>query len=321
MKIAIVHLSDFHYIENKDEDYDLIYNRLQEDLKTQKLEAPNLFFSGDFVYSGSQETSYNILKNKLEEKLTTLGIDKHKRFFTPGNHDINKDFVQKNAVIQRGILSEMSTERLFNDSLPSLSSQLSLDQKFKNYLDFTTSLTSKQQNPDNLSGSGYTLAPGISIYCLNTALCSFAGTKDNQGTTISDYGRLMIDTRSLYKWLATDEAKIRILIMHHPTDWLCEWAKDELEKIINESFHLVYNGHIHKAKTEQYLNPTGRAITLTAPALFTKKSEILGYSIMALAKHDTGAKHPNQTLVEKVAKQLIDGEAPSTNKAFYNNIT
>lgn len=278
MKFTIIHLSDLHYIENKNEDHDLIYNQLKEDLKSQNPENPHLIFSGDLAYSGASNDSYNALKPRLEETLSTLGITPEKRFFTPGNHDANQNTVHQIAVIQRGILSEMSAERLFNDNLPRLSSQLLLDQKFKNYLDLTSSLSNNLHNQENLSGSGRQLAPDISVYCLNTALCSFAGSKDTQGSTISDYGRLMIDTRSLHKWIATDKSKIRILVMHHPSEWLCEWAKEELNKIINDSFQLVYNGHIHKTQAEQHLTPTGKAIRLTAPALFTKKNEALGYS-------------------------------------------
>ncbi len=92
----------------------------------------------------------------------------------------------------------------------------------------------------------------------------------------------MIDTRSIHRWLLNNTSKIRILVMHHPIDWLAPWAKIELDKIINDSFKLAYFGHIHEGQSVQYIKDGGNCICLTAPALFTKKSEQLGYSITRL---------------------------------------
>ena len=48
---------------------------------------------------------------------------------------------------------------------------------------------------------------------------------------ISDYGHLMVDTRPLHMWLGENKSSFRVLVMHHPVDWLVEWAQVELEAL------------------------------------------------------------------------------------------
>jgi len=282
MKFSFIHLSDLHYIPEKWEDYSLVCSRLCEDIKSQKPENPHLIFSGDFSYQGSEQTYYASLLKELDNNLSEAGIPSSNRFTTPGNHDVSQDVTREILLIQKGCLGEINEERIFNDNLTALKKQLLLPDKFNNYLQFTETFSTHRLTKDTIAGEGWKISPSVSIYSLNTALCSFGGIKDTNGKSISDEGRLMVDTRGLHRWLSTDKSEIRILIMHHPLEWLAEWAQKELKKIINESFKLVYRGHIHEATTEQRLVPNGSALFITAPALFTKKSEQLGYSITTI---------------------------------------
>lgn len=279
MKISFIHLSDLHYIQGKWESYGLICDRLCDDIKSLKLENPCLLFSGDFTYQGSDKASYNEILTKLDKTFTDVGILPDKRFTVPGNHDISQEITRPLLLIQKGTLAEISEEKVFNDILPTLVKQLSIAAKLENYLSFASAFTANPLTQETLTGAGWQLSPSTSVYALNTVLCSFGGIKDANGNPVSDQGRLMVDTRSLYRWLSTDKSEIRILLMHHPLEWLAEWAQIELTKIINDSFKIVYRGHIHAASSEQRLRPNGGALFVTAPALFTKKGDELGYSI------------------------------------------
>lgn len=292
MKISFIHLSDLHYIPEKWEDYSLVCSRLCEDIKSQNLVNPHLIFSGDFSYQGSEKTYYESLLKELDKNFSEAGILPSNRFTTPGNHDVSQDITRDVLLIQKGCLGEINEERVFNDNLPTLTKQLLLPDKFSNYLQFTEAFSTHRLTKDTIAGEGWQVSPSVSVYSLNTALCSFGGIKDTSGNSISDEGRLMVDTRRLHRWLITDKSEIRILIMHHPLEWLAEWAQKELKKIINESFKLVYRGHIHEVDTEQRLVPNGGALFITAPALFTKKSEQLGYSITTI---DTDSGEANIT--------------------------
>ncbi len=135
MKYTFVHLSDLHYIEEKQEAYDLICDRLNKDLTLNNLENPYVIFSGDFVYSGSSQQAFDAIESKFDKYLTELEIPKGKRYCTPGNHDISQEVIKKIAVMQRGILSEMNEEDVFNDSLSEIRAQLNFEKNSKTISD------------------------------------------------------------------------------------------------------------------------------------------------------------------------------------------
>src|SRR5258707_2333928 len=112
--------------------------------------------------------------------------------------------------------------------------------------------------------------------------------KDSSGRTVTDQNQLMIDTRSLNKWLSETEFKTRVLVMHHPIDWLADWAKSELEKVISSNFQITLCGHIHANSATFSSRGVGGCIACVAPPLFTKKADVLGYSVIRLDS-DTGA--------------------------------
>ena len=102
----------------------------------------------------------------------------------------------------------------------------------------------------DLGGTGWDLANGLGVYCLNTALCSYAHLPDSHGAPISDHSKLMIDTRIMQQWLLETTSTNRILVMHHPIEWLAPWANSELDRIIAKDFHLVFSGHTHTKRLQ-----------------------------------------------------------------------
>ena len=133
-----------------------------------------------------------------------------------------------------------------------------------------------------LGGSGWGLPGGVGLYCLNSALCSFAALKDAAGKQMSDRNRLLIDTRSLYRWMAETSATTRVLVMHHPIDWLAEWARIEIENAIADKFHLVLSGHAHRGSAIWSSQGIGGSVFCGAPTLFSRKADLLGYAFVTI---------------------------------------
>jgi hypothetical protein len=102
------------------------------------------------------------------------------------------------------------------------------------------------------------------------------------GDNATDEGLLCIDSRSLHRWLAQSPSKTRVLLAHHPLDWLCHWAKTELERTIADSFQLVLTGHLHTVDSFAANRSVRHTVFCAAPALFTRKNETLGYTIIGL---------------------------------------
>jgi predicted MPP superfamily phosphohydrolase len=277
MKYTFLHISDFHHKPNWFEENQMVCNKFIDDITKQVKNYDNtyLVFSGDIVYE-SNSTAYQEFESDFASRLDKAGLPKTKRICVPGNHDVSRDILIPLSKIQKATLSDITNEKMFNDDLPQNSKSF-LASKFDNYKEYEYNFAEYTSCQSNISGYGWELSSEIGVYCLNTALCSSAGIFN-----ISDQNKLMIDTRSLYEWIIKNDFKTRILVMHHPLDWLTEWAKLELEKIISSSFQLVFCGHIHENSATFSTRGMGKSIHCVAPPLFTRKSQNLGYSFVTI---------------------------------------
>jgi Calcineurin-like phosphoesterase len=289
MKYVFLHLSDLHYSIDWPEQTELVCNRLLIDLKEQlkNLPDPHLIFSGDLVSAGDDSQLYTAFEQRFDSAFSDIGISRKKRICVPGNHDVSRSALLPVLLMQQGTLQVMQDEKLFNDQFPQLSKSIFAN-KFKHYITCESHFAHYTCCGTELGGGGWRLSDDIGVYCLNTALCSFAGLPDPNGKIIPDKDSLHINTRSLYHWIQGEgeKHKIRILVMHHPHDWLVNWAKTELRKIIANNFHLVFTGHIHRGSTTDPGYGGVRVIHCAAPPLFTNKSDQLGYSIVTLDDYD-----------------------------------
>ena len=229
------------------------------------------------MQAGERENLYVSFLEKFEAKLTNLGIDASKRISVPGNHDLSRQHVGDNLTAHEALVSKQLDEKEFNDYC-SKSSNL-LIQKFANYHAFEKRFA--KFGTAGASGSGWQLSDDLGVYCLNTALCSSGGI-EYRGSKINDEGRLCVDTRNLYSWLSSSNSKWNILITHHPIDWLSDWSQRELKLILEKKFCLHLLGHVHNQDIATLLVDDGSLTTLTAPALFTRKSEDLGYALITV---------------------------------------
>ena len=278
MKITMVHISDLHYRTGWEEAVGPVWRAFTEDMKEQtKEEDPYLVISGDLVWSGGDRSQYEELARRISDDMGE-GIPRGRRICVPGNHDAASAAMTTKGILQKGALTEIGDEKSFNDRMPDLS-EMFFEEKFENYKEAEEDIAHFRCCDKNLGGGGWEIG-NVGIYCLNTALCTFAHCKDQRGEVIGDRNRLMIDTRSLYKWVAGSRADFKVLVMHHPEGWLEDWAEDELQAIIDRDFDLVLCGHIHSARAELVTTTNSGAIRSVAPALFTHKEETLGYSII-----------------------------------------
>ena len=289
MKHTFLHISDLHYRSDWPEENGLVCEKFAEDIKNQTLSHENAYavFSGDLVFSGGNPALYAAFRSGFGKSLEDGGFPHDRRICIPGNHDVSQEALKPLLLIQRGTLSEIKDEQTFNDSLPQIN-QLIFTSKFENYRVCETQFAKFTCCASALGGTGWELPGGVGIFCLNTALCSSGGLKDPSGRAVSDQNQLMVDTRSLNKWLSETEFKARVLVMHHPLEWLAGWAKSELEKVISSNFQLTLCGHIHENSATFSCRGAGGCVTCVAPPLFTKKADLLGYSVISLDA-DNGA--------------------------------
>lgn len=275
----LIHLSDIHYRIGWEENQGKVINAfwidLEKQIHTYNLDDIYIVFSGDIVQAGGDNQLYENFHELFNKRLNNLGIKKNNRICVPGNHDISVSYIKDKDLEHSSLVNSKPDERKFNDyinSKPDL-----LFKKFDNYIEFQKKFASFGLSESEMSGKGFLISENISIFCLNTAICSSGGFQE-----ISDYGKLCINTRSLNQWISDNKDMCKILIMHHPIDWLCDWAKTELKSILNNNFVLSLSGHIHNQSIYHIINKDLHFIECSAPPLFTDKKDDLGYTLIEI---------------------------------------
>lgn len=277
--IRLINISDLHFRNDWDEQVGLVFGKFLEDLKTSTSDGIRtiLVFSGDLVQEGGDKMLFDSLYQKLNSSMSKYGIIEKNRIIIPGNHDICREQIKTKLLSHLGAIQQISNETDFNNSIESELKDILLP-KFTNYFDFQDRFVSESNKLINFSGNGISLDDEIGIYLLNSAVCSHGGITDRSGVGINDKGKLMVNTRNIHRWISSSTHKFKVLVMHHPLDWLCSWARDEMEEIISQSFDVVLSGHVHQQKIAYVREVSGGAIHCSAPPLFTRKTDVLGYT-------------------------------------------
>lgn len=285
MTTAIIHLSDFHNVVGRSENHSVVVSALFLDLQRQleQINAQNVFmaFSGDIAQAGGKTEQYKDFKAAFHERLCAIGIPKERRICVPGNHDLSQEKVMSDFVLHEGVVSQNLNEEKFNDFV--LKAPNVLTEKFAAYTAFEADFAQYGLGGDRVTGAGWDLTDEIGVYCINTSLCSSGGLLKD-GREVPDKGRLRIDTRSLHAWVQTSKTKWKVLVMHHPLHWLAESSQKELRVLLNKYFALRLYGHEHEQDKLHSINAGKSLVECCAPALFSKKSDQLGYSIVTIDK-------------------------------------
>ena len=217
--------------------------------------------------------------DKIISKLLSYGIQREKIITVPGNHDCQRQWVIDNKEVYGPIVNQKFTEDRFDNIINGSQSAL-FTGKFENYNQFVEKNLANPRH--NLIGYPVEINDDWSLYCLNSAITSFAGYEWNEYPDLKDdERRLNVDTRKLNEWVQNNSKK-KILMMHHPVSFLTEWADDELTRLLRTEFDLILTGHTHRqnilcnqVKGESY-------VWCQAPQLYTDKTDKLGYCLIEL---------------------------------------
>lgn len=284
MEKVLVHLSDLHYRQGWIEEQGIVLDAFFEDLSKQRDNMRDadfyLIFSGDIVKSGDDTNNYSQFLSYFNDRLNQCDIQKSNRICVPGNHDVSTETIIHKQVDHEGVVSQKIDETDFNNYIfdqPNI-----LTDKFPKFSEFVEEFVAYGLYGSTVTGAGWIIDDNIGIYCLNTALCSIGGLKHDDEVH-PDKGRLAINTRDLQAWNQKTKNIPKILVMHHPLDWLIPWAKQELEIILHKDFNLCLSGHSHNQSTFHSINKIASLVQCSAPPLFTKKTGDLGYSFISIS--------------------------------------
>ncbi len=273
--ITIIHISDIHFGKNEYENQGLVLNSFFKDLdsKIDEVNKDNTYciISGDLVNEGNSDNKYNDFYDKFIIKILNH-VPIRNIFCIPGNHDLNRNFVKDNFKDHQEILSKNYSEGEFNELLKTNDNILL--KKFATYEKFCTE---KLSMPNfNLYGYYELLIPEISVFFLNSALFSSGGYKE-----IKDVGILKIETSELNKWIQENDGRKKVVVMHHPIEYLTNYAQKELKSMLKDSIDILITGHNHDQDLEHnYISEMHGYIKCSSPQLFSNKTELNGYSLL-----------------------------------------
>jgi len=277
-KITVVHVSDIHYEKNEPENQGLILSSFFNDLdnKLDKTNTENTYciISGDLVNKGNSDKIFNEFYINFIVKITKF-LPLKNIYCSPGNHDFNRKVIEDNHDIHNEIVSRDFGETEFNDYLKSEKNLI-----LKKFLFYENFCKQKLLLP-NFSLLGYSASPipEVSFFFLNCALLCYGGYN-----SIEDKGNLKIETSKLNKWLLDNKGRTRILVMHHPLEYLTTFAKAEIKSMLRHDIDILISGHLHDQDLDDsYISENHGVVKLSSPQLFSAKTDMNGYSILNFA--------------------------------------
>lgn len=240
MKIAIVHLSDFHI---KDKDI-IIFKKIDGFISSLKsfdrLDNIIILISGDISARGktNEYKVFDRLKGTLIKKIkseicenTFIPI-----YTVPGNHDIDYDLLNRKSNDIVEAYKNNQIDRLLDDEFNSIENFCSCNyNKFS--IDKNRIVAKHFRQYDNFS---------IQINLINTAPFSTLEHDDRELHYFQDNDYSVIEKMN--------NIDLCLTVMHHPFDFFYWNTKFKLEDFIAKNNHMLFIGHEHKDKIVEVYN-------------------------------------------------------------------
>ena len=276
----ILHISDIHVSATPNlgmPQYELkkLFNNLITDIKDYP-EIDTLFITGDIANSGTQE-EYEIFNNDfLLPLLTELGLDSSRVITVPGNHDSDRGSWKESEISMRdnltSNLNQNRIEKILKEAVAEGIKRLSSYSEFKNVLDANSS---KVVLESNCIYSVYSL-DNVGIGCVNSAWLAYE--RDREKLIIGEYQLRTIIT-------ALKQFDQKILLLHHPLDWLHPDDRKVISELIHSSkIKCIFYGHMHEFNMFKESHFEEDSVLKLQAGRFdvSKKDNYGGYSILQL---------------------------------------
>jgi formylglycine-generating enzyme required for sulfatase activity/predicted MPP superfamily phosphohydrolase/energy-coupling factor transporter ATP-binding protein EcfA2 len=271
-EINILHLSDIHFKKKKDDQDKAFRQDVQQKLikavkdHLKEHEPPEVVvITGDIAFSGK--------KPEYDEALELFGnlkdiLQKDTQFLAvPGNHDVDRDQVDKFASLYNVVKDKQVDE--FLRQTDQVKRKIFI--KFKAYRKFLhqvnpTLLESKKSNRDYFWVKNFK-EKGVSFLGLNSAWAS-EGNNDRMNIALGNQQVMQALEKS-------GEIPYRILLMHHPLfNWLEESDFGKWSGTVFNQCQLILHGHVHVDAAACFSTPSDSCICLCANASYTHDGHI-----------------------------------------------
>lgn len=323
-KRLLLHLSDIHFQEpyctNTDTDEEHVVRAiLLSDLKRMVSKLGNIdavIISGDIAFKGHAD-EYKAAAEWLLEVAAIAGCKTRDIYTVPGNHDIDRFAVDSRKVLglrelvfKKNSLHDRSKE--LQDILQDEEISQDLFRPMAEYNLFSASYDC-DINPDRPFWSdSMSLTRGwdLKIHGLTTVF--FSGPKDDEK------GDLLLG--SLQRAFSPMDGVIRLVVMHHPPDWL--YDQEEMDDALWQHCALHLLGHKHR----QRYTATNDGIRFIAGAVNPARNEESwepGYNLIKLGVSSDSGQHfldvESYQRVWQTAPDRFVGKQDEDDKEVFNH--
>jgi predicted phosphodiesterase len=272
-----LHLSDWHQRgENFDHDRKVVRDALLEDIKKRREIHPDLerldfmVFSGDLAFSGKKEEYQAAAEHFLAPVLDAAGLDKSRLFIVPGNHDLDHDLFY---LLPKDLKEPLTKEDEIKKWLVDDKGRDQMLIPFEAFNEFV-----KDYDGGSFSayaGSHRMTKDGKKIALLGFNSALMCGRRRDEKKEIDDKGKIMVGEPQVYEPLKKNQdADIRIVVLHHPFDWLTEQDCIHVKGRLKRTAHFLLCGHQHMPEVTIEIGTAGNYIMIPAGASYERRKAL-----------------------------------------------
>ena len=275
--ISILHISDFHYIPEKDADFRIISEKLSKDIEGKKIDL--IVFSGDLVFQAdSKENVAKAAEVLFDPLLKATGLTRKELIIAPGNHDMKRG--AEKGIVKKAFDSATTNAEINELCQDSEQVEMSLE-NFKHFNDFIK---------DYYNGiSEIELTPFYTINVVPINDIKIATVSINSAwrctKSESDRGNLIFPSDvidEIADKVKNIKADFALCTMHHNLSDFKDYVEEEIEDKIYESFNLLFTGHYHRSKITTVAASSIGLLHSVANAVYNRKDKLskYGYTII-----------------------------------------
>lgn len=260
--LRILHFSDFHLngekVQQASHILDFMIKALSEINKEKNIDV--IIFSGDFLDKGGEGFHYDILnglnifkESVLNRLSTSLGIALSRIIFTPGNHDIDRNKIDKYAEdgIEIRIKNSQDLINLIEERTSHVIDRCTLFKQFeKNYY-------------ENLDDVEYIHSDFNSeiIISINGLTVGFVSINTVWRCGMDDVNKIAMGINQLTEnHINHKPLDLKIAVTHYPIDHLKEFEKKDISNILANYYDLFFTGHTHRGDVQPLLSDQGNVV-------------------------------------------------------------
>lgn len=265
-----LHLSDLHFTATQRWDRrnvsQSLLRYLAGEVADQGLTPDLVLVTGDIAQSG-QPAEYDQAELFLRALMDTLGLDPRQHLFlVPGNHDVDRDRINRLSRLLVDDLREQGEQSALSDALGDAGELTAMGERLEAFYAFTRRLLGDARGwsatrPWRADVAEVAGIP-VGLVQLNTAWA--AGTDEDKGT-------LLVGVAQVEGALAElADARVKLALMHHPTSCLADFDEERVDDLLTSGrgVDLVLRGHLHQSRVAMELAPGAQTGTLAAGATY-----------------------------------------------------